>query len=142
MSEAREAAAPPLAGKVCVVAGASRGVGRGIALGLAEAGATVVCSGRSTRFGHRTEARGETVEDSAEAVEEAGGRGHPYVCDHTDPRALHDLSAWVLRGWARPTSLHARCGAAMRALTAIPTPTARATAHRSGSVPSRPSTWR
>jgi NAD(P)-dependent dehydrogenase (short-subunit alcohol dehydrogenase family) len=92
----------PLAGKVCVVAGASRGVGRGIALGLAEAGATVVCSGRSTRFGPRTDGRSETVEDTAEAVEELGGRGHPYVCDHTDSRSLHDFSTWVLRRLGPP----------------------------------------
>ncbi len=92
----------PLAGKVCVVAGASRGVGRGIALGLAEAGATVVCSGRSTRFGPRTDGRGETVEDTAEAVEERGGRGLPYVCDHTDSRSLHDFSTWVLRRLGPP----------------------------------------
>ncbi len=92
----------PLAGKVCVVAGASRGVGRGIALGLAEAGATVVCSGRSTRFGQRTDGRVETVEDTAEAVEELGGRGHPYVCDHTDSRSLHDFSTWVLRRLGPP----------------------------------------
>lgn len=94
--------ARPLANKVCVVAGASRGLGRGIALGLAEAGATVICSGRSSRFGSRTDGRRETVEDTAEAVEELGGRGHPYVCDHTDSRSLHDFSAWVLRRFGPP----------------------------------------
>jgi NAD(P)-dependent dehydrogenase (short-subunit alcohol dehydrogenase family) len=78
-------------------------VGRGIALGLAEAGATVICSGRSSRFGNRTQGRRETVEDTAEAVEEAGGRGFPYVCDHTDPRQLYDFAAWVLRRFGPPT---------------------------------------
>lgn len=92
----------PLAGRICIVAGASRGVGRGIAQALGEAGATVICSGRSTRFGYRTEGRPETVEDAAEAVAEAGGRGHPYVCDHTDPRALHDFAAWTLRRFGPP----------------------------------------
>jgi NAD(P)-dependent dehydrogenase (short-subunit alcohol dehydrogenase family) len=92
----------PLDGKVCVVAGASRGLGRGIALGLAEAGATVICSARSSRFGGRTEGRRETVEDTAEAVQAAGGQGHPYVCDHTDTRALHDFAAWVLRRHGPP----------------------------------------
>jgi NAD(P)-dependent dehydrogenase (short-subunit alcohol dehydrogenase family) len=87
----------PLAGRVAVVAGASRGVGRGIALALGEAGATVVCVARSTRFGARTDGRPETVEDTAESVSELGGDGHPYVCDCTDPRALHTLAAWVLR---------------------------------------------
>lgn len=93
----------PLAGKVCIVAGASRGVGRGIALGLGEAGATVICSGRSTRFGHRTEGRRETVEAAAEAVEAAGGRGYPYVCDHTDTKALYAFSAYVMRRFGPPS---------------------------------------
>jgi NAD(P)-dependent dehydrogenase (short-subunit alcohol dehydrogenase family) len=91
-----------LAGKVCIVAGASRGVGRGLALGLAEQGATVICSGRSTRFGGRTEGRRETVEDTAEAVQAAGGQGHPYACDHTDAKALHEFAAWVLRRHGPP----------------------------------------
>ena len=91
-----------LDGKVCVVAGASRGVGRGLALGLAEQGATVICGARSTRFGGRTEGRGETVEDAAEAVQAAGGQGHPYACDLTDMRALHDFAAWVLRRHGPP----------------------------------------
>jgi NAD(P)-dependent dehydrogenase (short-subunit alcohol dehydrogenase family) len=95
----------PLAGRVCIVAGASRGVGRGIALALGEAGATVICVARSTRFGARTEGRGETTEDTAEAVGEAGGQGHPYVCDCTDTRALHDFSAWVLRRFGPPSLL-------------------------------------
>jgi NAD(P)-dependent dehydrogenase (short-subunit alcohol dehydrogenase family) len=92
----------PLAGRVCVVAGASRGVGRGIALGLGEAGATVICAARSTRFGARTEGRPETIEDTAEAVEAAGGQGWPYVCDLGDARALHDFAAWTLRRFGPP----------------------------------------
>jgi NAD(P)-dependent dehydrogenase (short-subunit alcohol dehydrogenase family) len=71
-------------------------------MGLAEAGATVICSARSTRFGNRTEGRHETVEDTAEAVADAGGRGYPYVCDHTDPRQLYEFSAWVLRRFGPP----------------------------------------
>ena len=94
-----------LAGRVCVVAGASRGVGRGIALALGEAGATVICSARSTRFGARTEGRPETIEDTAVAVQEAGGHGVPYVCDHTDPRALYDFAAYVLRRHGPPDLL-------------------------------------
>lgn len=95
----------PLMDTVCVVAGASRGVGRGIAVGLGEAGGRVVVSGRSTRFGARTDGRRETIEDSAELVEAAGGAGYPYVCDHTDRRALHDLSAHVLRRHGAPDVL-------------------------------------
>ena len=94
--------AGPLAGRICLVAGAARGLGRGIALGLGESGATVICSGRSTRFGSRTEGRKETIEDTAEAVEAAGGRGYPYVCDHTDARALYEYSAWVMRRFGPP----------------------------------------
>ena len=72
-------------------------------MGLAEAGATVICSGRSTRFGYRTEGRHETVEDAAEAVKAAGGEGHPYICDHTDPKALYDFASWVLRRFGPPS---------------------------------------
>jgi NAD(P)-dependent dehydrogenase (short-subunit alcohol dehydrogenase family) len=96
------AAAPALAGRVCVVAGASRGLGRGVAQALGEAGATVICSARSSRFGQRTEGRRECVEETAEQVQEAGGQGVPYVCDHTDPRALHDFAAWTLRRHGPP----------------------------------------
>jgi len=92
----------PLAGKICLVAGAARGVGRGVALALGEAGATVIVTGRSTRFGYRTEGRSETVEDTAEDINAAGGNAYPYVCDHTDTRALQDLAAWLLRRHGAP----------------------------------------
>ena len=92
----------PLAGRLCVVAGAARGVGRGVALALGEAGATVIATGRSTRFGYRTEGRKETVEDTAEDINAAGGSAYPYVCDHTDTRALQDLASWLLRRHGPP----------------------------------------
>lgn len=95
----------PLMDTVCVVAGASRGVGRGIAVGLGEAGGRVIVSGRSTRFGGRTDGRPETIEDTADLVEAAGGAGFPYVCDHTDRRALHDFAAHVLRRHGAPDVL-------------------------------------
>lgn len=94
--------ARPLAGKLCIVAGAARGVGRGVALALGEAGATIIATGRSTRFGYRTEGRKETVEDTAEDINAAGGNAYPYVCDHTDTRALQDLAAWLLRRHGPP----------------------------------------
>lgn len=98
--------APALVGKVAVVAGASRGVGRGIALGLGEAGASVVATGRSTRFGKRTDRRNmETVEDTAEDLSALGGDGTPYVIDHLDAAALHDLSLYVLRRIGPPDVL-------------------------------------
>jgi NAD(P)-dependent dehydrogenase (short-subunit alcohol dehydrogenase family) len=75
-----------LDGIVAVVTGASRGLGRGIALGLGEAGATVYVTGRSTDA-----APGElpgTVGDTAGAVDAAGGHGVAVVCDHRDDDAV------------------------------------------------------
>src|SRR5207247_9223917 len=64
-----------LAGKVALVAGATRGAGRGIAVQLGAAGATVYVTGRTTRS-HRSEMnRPETIEETAALVEQAGGRG-------------------------------------------------------------------
>lgn len=74
----------PLASKVAVVAGATRGAGRGIAHMLGEAGATVFCTGRSTREGGATPGRPETIEETAELVTKAGGRGIAVRVDHTE----------------------------------------------------------
>jgi NAD(P)-dependent dehydrogenase (short-subunit alcohol dehydrogenase family) len=71
-----------LAGKVALVAGATRGAGRGIAVGLGAEGATVYATGRSTR-GRRSEVdRPETIEETAELVTAAGGTGIAVVVDH------------------------------------------------------------
>jgi NAD(P)-dependent dehydrogenase (short-subunit alcohol dehydrogenase family) len=77
-----------LKGQVAVVAGATRGAGRGIARMLGEAGATVYCAGRSSRTqpntsGHHYAGRPETIEETAELVEAAGGVGLPARVDHT-----------------------------------------------------------
>ena len=77
----------PLEGHVAVVAGATRGAGRGIARMLGEAGATVYCSGRSSRTGpntstHHYAGRPETIEETAELVTAAGGVGVPVRVDH------------------------------------------------------------
>lgn len=80
-----------------LVAGASRGVGRGIALGLGEAGARVVVTGRSSEAGPRTDGRQESVEDTARAVHAIGGAGHPYICDHRREREVDGLVSWTLR---------------------------------------------
>lgn len=93
--------APDLRGKVCLVAGASRGVGRGIARGLGEAGATVIVTARSSETGQRTEGRREFIEDTAREVDAAGGEGHHYVCDHTSERAVDTLVHWALRRFGR-----------------------------------------
>jgi NAD(P)-dependent dehydrogenase (short-subunit alcohol dehydrogenase family) len=84
-----------LAGRVTVVTGASRGVGKGIAVGLGEAGATVYATGRSS--GAPTyPVLGGTVEETARAVTAAGGHGVAVRCDHRDDaqtRALVDRVA-------------------------------------------------
>jgi NAD(P)-dependent dehydrogenase (short-subunit alcohol dehydrogenase family) len=73
-----------LDGRVALVAGATRGAGRGIAVALGEAGATVYCTGRSTRQ-HRSEYdRPETIEETAEQVTAAGGQGIAVAVDHLD----------------------------------------------------------
>ena len=78
----------PLEGHVAVVAGATRGAGRGIARMLGEAGATVYCTGRSSRTqpntsDHHCAGRPETIEETAEMVDAAGGRGIAVRVDHT-----------------------------------------------------------
>jgi dehydrogenase/reductase SDR family member 1 len=72
-----------LAGKVALVSGASRGVGRGVALGLGEAGATVYVTGRTIVDGSDVEHLGGTIFKTAQDVLKAGGRGIAIRCDHT-----------------------------------------------------------
>ncbi|MFD9478920.1 MULTISPECIES: SDR family oxidoreductase [Streptomyces] len=80
-----------LEGRVALVAGATRGAGRGIAVQLGARGATVYVSGRSTR-GRRSEYdRPETIEETAELVTAAGGRGIPVVADHLVPAEVEAL---------------------------------------------------
>ena len=73
-----------LKGKVAVVTGASRGVGKGIALGLGEAGATVYVTGRSVEDKADVEKLGGTVFSTAEAVTAMGGKGIAVHCDHRE----------------------------------------------------------
>ncbi|MCX5582654.1 SDR family oxidoreductase [Streptomyces erythrochromogenes] len=80
-----------LEGRVALVAGATRGAGRGIAVQLGARGATVYVSGRSTR-GRRSEYdRPETIEETAELVTAAGGRGIAVVADHLVPGEVEAL---------------------------------------------------
>lgn len=75
--------AKPLAGQVALVAGATRGAGRGIATALGEAGAIVYCTGRSVRGAPSPLGRPETIEDTADLVTAAGGEGIAVRVDHT-----------------------------------------------------------
>lgn len=92
---------PDLSQKICLVAGASRGVGRGLARALGEGGATVIVTARSSETGPRTEMRQEAIEDTARMVDLAGGRGHHYLCDHRSERATDEMVHWVLRRFGR-----------------------------------------
>jgi NAD(P)-dependent dehydrogenase (short-subunit alcohol dehydrogenase family) len=84
-----------LAGKVALVAGATRGAGRGIAVELGAAGATVYCTGRSTRQARSEMDRAETIEDTAELVDAAGGRGIAMRVDHLVPAEVRSLVARI-----------------------------------------------
>ncbi len=83
--------AGPLAGKVALVAGATRGGGRGTAVGLGEAGATVYCTGRTTRERRSEYDRPETIEETAELVDAAGGEGIAVEVDHLQPERVRTL---------------------------------------------------
>ena len=80
-----------MAGKVALVTGATRAAGRGIAVELGAAGATVYVTGRSTRAARSEMDRPETIEDTAELVDAAGGRGIAVPVDHLDPQQVRDL---------------------------------------------------
>jgi NAD(P)-dependent dehydrogenase (short-subunit alcohol dehydrogenase family) len=83
-----------LRGRVAVVDGATRGAGRGIAAALGEAGATVICTGRSSRTGSGTSDydRPETIEETAELVTRLGGTGIAIQVDHLDPGQVQRLA--------------------------------------------------
>jgi NAD(P)-dependent dehydrogenase (short-subunit alcohol dehydrogenase family) len=81
----------PLEGKVAVVAGATRGAGRGIATALGEAGATVWCTGRSVPGSPGMKGRPETIQQTAELVTARGGRGLAVQVDHTVPAQVARL---------------------------------------------------
>jgi NAD(P)-dependent dehydrogenase (short-subunit alcohol dehydrogenase family) len=89
-------AGKPLEGQVALVAGGTRGGGRGIAVELGAAGATVYVTGRSSRGAGRSDLdRPETVEDTADAVTAAGGRGIAVRVDHSEPAQVRELVARI-----------------------------------------------
>lgn len=92
-----------LSGKVALVAGATRGAGRGIAVQLGACGATVYCTGRSTRSQRSEMNRPETIEETAALVDAAGGRGIAVQVDHLEPEQVRTL---VKRIESEQGSLH------------------------------------
>ncbi|MFJ2900687.1 SDR family oxidoreductase [Streptomyces sp. NPDC087218] len=86
---------PDLEGKIALVAGATRGAGRGIAVQLGAAGATVYVTGRTTRERRSEYDRPETIEETAELVTAAGGTGIAVPTDHLEPDLVRALAERV-----------------------------------------------
>lgn len=86
----------PLQGKVAWVTGASRGVGKGVALGLGEAGATVYVTGRSVMKGKEDEALPGTIDQTAEEVTQLGGKGVAVACDHRNDAEVEAVFTRIL----------------------------------------------
>src|SRR4051812_25305858 len=95
--------AGPLAGRVALVAGGTRAAGRGIAVQLGAAGATVYVTGRTTRSERSEMNRPETIEETAELVDRAGGHGVAIQVDHL---VRDEVSALVARIEAEHGGLH------------------------------------
>ncbi|MCI3221148.1 SDR family oxidoreductase [Streptomyces sp. NP-1717] len=87
-----DTSAPDLSGKVALVAGATRGAGRAIAVQLGAAGATVYVTGRTTRERRSEYNRAETIEDTADLVTAAGGTGIAVPTDHLEPDQVRALA--------------------------------------------------
>ncbi|WP_330177308.1 SDR family oxidoreductase [Streptomyces sp. NBC_01498] len=87
-----DTSAPDLRGKIALVAGATRGAGRAIAVQLGAAGATVYVTGRTTRERRSEYNRAETIEDTAELVTAAGGTGIAVPTDHLVPEQVRALA--------------------------------------------------
>ena len=85
----------PLAGQVALVAGATRGTGRGVAKALGEAGALVYCTGRSTADGGKGMDRPETIDETVALIEHAGGRAMAVRVDHTREQEVADLASRI-----------------------------------------------
>src|SRR6185437_5979029 len=92
----------PLEGKIALVAGATRGAGRAIAVELARAGAFVYAAGRSSReTGPSDMNRPETIEETGDLIAAAGGRGQALRVDHLEPAQVADLISRIDREHGR-----------------------------------------
>jgi len=91
----------PLRGKVALVAGATRGAGRGTAVALGEAGAVVYCTGRTTKGRTSDYRRPETIEETAAMVSEAGGTGIAVAVDHFNAPEVEALVRRIEDGHGR-----------------------------------------
>jgi len=91
--------APDLSGRVALVTGASRGVGRGAALGLGESGATVYVTGRTLQEGQSPYPG--SLEKTVAEIGELGGVGIPHLCNHRDDDAVRDAVERVIREQGR-----------------------------------------
>jgi len=97
MAKRTQQARKPLAGRVALVAGATRGAGRGIARALGEAGAIVYCSGRSVKDNPSQYKRPETIDETAEMIVAAGGKAIPIRVDHSIESEVEALFAQIHR---------------------------------------------
>ena len=112
--------AMPLAGQVAVVAGATRGAGRGIARALGEAGAVVYCTGRSVSGNPSAYGRPETIDETAAMVTAAGGTGIAVRVDHTVEAEVEALFARVARDHGRERrQQHCRRGSRARRMGSL-----------------------
>src|SRR5688572_32522508 len=91
----------PLNGRVALVAGATRGAGRGVARALADAGATVYCTGRSVKGRPSPYGRPETIHETAALIKAAGGTATAVRVDHTNEREVKALIRRIIRTHSR-----------------------------------------
>ena len=91
----------PLTGRVALVAGATRGAGRGIARALGEAGATVYCTGRSIKGKSSPYRRPETIDETAAMINSAGGTAIAVRVDHTQEPEVKALFKRIIRAHKR-----------------------------------------